>query len=211
AGMNRTRMGIQSASKKTLSLYNRLIPPSKIKESAQILAEATGKYNLIPPAYDIISDNPLEDRNDIVNTLMFLYELDRPYTLTLFSLRVFPKTKLWEYFKTIPETSIICNQNVSYLQTEKNMANILFYLLAVIKPPKPIFLWLLKRVKGSSDKQASHPLLYLLVKVAYLFSRAVNHFKKMDFSVIAGFWGYYFWKVGLIKTRFRKIYEIQPL
>ncbi|MBU0634276.1 MAG: radical SAM protein, partial [Candidatus Omnitrophica bacterium] len=172
AGMNRTRMGIQSASEKTLSFYRRFTSLSKIKESAKILSEATRHYGLIPPAYDIISDNPVESREDIVDTLMFLYELDRPYTLTIFSLRIFPYTKLWDYFRRQPEMIDLCGQTNSYLQTKKNIANILLYILAVMKPPKAFFYWVLRFVKGGNERQSSHPVFYLLVKGIYLSSRA---------------------------------------
>lgn len=204
AGMNRGRMGIQSGSERILSFYNRPTPLVNIKESARILAEAAKKYKMIPPAYDIISDNPLETREDIIQTLRFLYELDRPYTLTIFSLRAFPKTKLWNYFEGHP--SIDIRERVSsYLETRKTTANILLYLLAIAKPPKSIFFWLLKYVKGYREKQGSFPVLYLMVKGIYLLSRGIVHLRELDFTTIVGPWGYYLWKLGFIKSKFLKL------
>ncbi|MFH1450803.1 MAG: radical SAM protein, partial [archaeon] len=106
AGMNRGRMGIQSGNKKTLGIFNRNCTLEKIKESAGILAAAARKYKMIPPAFDIISDNPWETREDIIQTLKFLYELKRPYTLTVLSLRLFPNTKLWDYCSSDPAIDI---------------------------------------------------------------------------------------------------------
>lgn len=202
AGMNRGRMGIQSGNNKMLTFYNRQTSLDRIKKSAKILAKAAKKYNMIPPAYDIISDNPLETREDIIETMNFLYELERPYTLTIFSLRVFPKTKLWEYFVNNP---IADTRNItsSYLDTRKTISNILLYLLAIFKPPKRLFLWLLKYVKGYQDNQDFHPILHLIVKVIYLTSRSIPHIIRLDFTTLNGKTGYYLWKIGLVEVKKR--------
>jgi len=204
AGMNRGRMGIQSGSQRTLSFYNRETPLQKVEESAKILAEASQEYKMIPPAYDIISDNPVETKEDVIATLKFLYGLKRPYTLTIFSLRVFPGTKLWDYFEN-NSVKDIRHKAGSYLDTKETMANILLYLLGITRPPKRIFLWLLKYVKGDQEEQRLYPFLHSIVKSAYLSARAFEHLRKLDFTTIAGHWGYYFWKMGFIKSRFRKI------
>lgn len=202
AGMNRCRMGIQSGSEKILKFYNRPTPLEKIKFSASILARAARKYRMIPPAYDIIIDNPLETRRDNVNTLKFLYDLKRPYTLTVFSLRAYPKTKLWDYFKIHPSFDIRM-LTTSYLDTRKTMTSICFYLLGILKPPKFIFKRLLKMVRGYKEEQRYYPRLHFLVKGIYLISRAVSHLKKEDFSTITGWWVYFFWKIGLIGQKNR--------
>lgn len=200
AGMNRGRMGIQSGSEKTLFFYNRPTPIATIIKSASIMAKVVKKYKIIPTAYDIISDNPIETKDDLLATLKLLYELERPYTLTIFSLRVFPKTKLYDYFNNHPSEDIR-QFTSSYLETRKTLYNILLYLLAVSKPPKFIFNWLLKYVKPSTQKQPNFPFLYLVTKTLYLSSRAIAHLKKLDFSTIVGPYGYYLWKLGFIKPK----------
>lgn len=199
AGMNRGRMGIQSGSPRILSFYNRPNPIKNIKKSTSIIADVSKKYHMIPAAYDIISDNPLETRKDIVTTLKFIYRLKRPYTLTIFSLRIFPKTKLYDYFKKHPSIDI-SYQTSSYLETRQTLNNILLYLLAFAKPPRFIFFWLLKRVKGYQEKQPTYPNLYFIVRTFYLISRGLAHLKKFDFSTIVGPWVYYVWKIGLAKS-----------
>ncbi len=203
AGMNRARMGIQSASTRTLSFYNRLTPLGKIQESANVLAQTAKKYKMMPPSYDIISDNPIEERDDIIQTLRFLYGLERPYTLTLFSLRVFPNTKLWEYFQRHPEKDIRFNSS-SYLETKKNFINMLYYLLTVAKPPKWLFEWFLRRI-GADTSQNSYNFLVLhfIAKGMYLISRGLAHLWKRDSTTIGGQWAYYLWKMGLVtKTNY---------
>ena len=80
AGMNRVRMGIQSGSQAILDFYKRPTPPERIEEAAEVIGSFAPKYH-IPPAYDIIMDNPIETRQDVVDTLELLYRMPRPYTL----------------------------------------------------------------------------------------------------------------------------------
>lgn len=202
AGMNRGRMGIQSGCARILAFYNRPTTIKNIIKSASILGKAARKYKMIPPAYDIISDNPLETREDIIQTLQLLYNLERPYTLTVFSLRVFPKTALSEYFRKYPSIDISW-QTSSYLDTRKTLTNILIYYLAMTKPPKFIFNWLLKYIKNYQDDNHNYPTIHLIIRTLYLSSRALDHLKKLDFSTIVGPFGYYLWKIGLIRSRFR--------
>ncbi|WP_161539551.1 B12-binding domain-containing radical SAM protein [Paramagnetospirillum kuznetsovii] len=198
AGMNRARMGMQSGNEKMLTFYQRNTKVERIRSSVSILAAAARKYDMIPPAYDIIADNPLETRSDIVETLRFLYELDRPFTLTIFSLRVFPKTKLWEYFAVHPEMGDPRKINSSYLDTRKTMGNVLHYVLGTVKPPKWIFDRLLGFVRGYDEEQPDYPVLHFLAKNIYLTKRAIDHLTRLDFTVIVGGWTYYMWKLGLV-------------
>lgn len=201
-GMRRGRMGIQTGCVKTLAFYQRPTPIAKIKTSVEILADAARKYHMIPPSYDIISDNPIESRDDVIDSFKFLYALKRPYVFTVFSLRVFPHTKLYDYFKKHP-TADIRQLTSSYLETRKTLTNILLYLLSVVKPPRSIFHWLLKHVKGYQEKQPTYPVIYWFIKVVYLVNRAIPYLTKLDFSTIVGPWGFYIWRMGFIKSKFR--------
>src|SRR4028119_1155619 len=87
------RMGIQSGSKNLLHFYKRPTPPEKILDAGRVIASFAPEYH-IPPAYDIIMDNPVETRDDVKATLQLLYEMDRPYTLFIYSLKVIPNTGL---------------------------------------------------------------------------------------------------------------------
>ena len=85
AGMNRVRMGIQSGSQQILDFYRRATPPARILEAGEVIASFSAK-NHVPPAYDIIVDNPIETRQDVIDTLVLLYEMAGPYTLFIYSL-----------------------------------------------------------------------------------------------------------------------------
>lgn len=203
AGMNRCRMGIQSGSEKILRFYNRLIPLSKVRETAEILIEEGRKYKMIPPAFDIITDNYLETKEDNLATLDFLYNLPRPYTLNIFSLRLFPKTKLWDYFSKHPGFDV-GKITSSYLLTGKSLMTVFLYLLVFIKPPKWFYRRMCNLIQGYDPKQKNYPALYLLVKTIYLVNRAWQHLKKADFTTLTGDWVWFLWRLGIIGRRLKK-------
>lgn len=199
AGMNRMRMGIQSGNPTSLELFNRKISPEKISSTVSVLAKAARKFKMIPPSYDIISDNPTEKPFDVLTNLEFIYALERPFSLTVFSLRVFPTTRLWEYFRKNPEIDIR-NKDSSYLDTTINMANTLLYMLSVCKPPRILFNYFLKFINAKNDPNKLMVVFYYFSKLAYLSTRALWHIRKFDFTVIVGGWLYYIWKLKLIPT-----------
>ncbi|MDO8570836.1 MAG: cobalamin-dependent protein [Candidatus Daviesbacteria bacterium] len=198
SGANRMRMGIQSGSEKILAFYQRPTSIKNIKKGANILIKTSLKYKMICPSFDIISDNPLEKKEDIIQTLNLLYSFKRPYTLTLFSLRVFPNTPLADYFNNNPDIDI-SYQKSSYLETRKTLTNIAFYVLATFKPPKFIFNWIIANIKDYDKDQESSKIIYFIAKFSFLSSRALRHLIKTDFSIMAGSWVYYLWRLRLIK------------
>ena len=198
AGMNRARMGIQSGSAKMLEFYQRRTSQEKIRSSVSVLARSALQHNQIPPAFDIISDNPLETREDILESLSFLYSLERPFTLTIFSLRVFPGTQMWGFFLNHPEFGNPQGINSSYLDTRKTMGNVLLYILGTFKPPEAIWNYLLKFVRGYDEPQREYSLLHFVAKNIYLMKRATDHLLRLDFTVIVGKWTWYVWKLGLV-------------
>ena len=194
AGMNRARMGIQSGSKNTLDFFKRPTTTDRIVKAANILSRAAKKHRMIPPAFDIISDNPCESKQDIIETLELIYNLDRPFTLTIFSLRIFNKTKLYDYVQSNPRL-IKYFKDSSYLDTRATINNIAFYMLGTFKPPKFIFKHLLDLLRREDGLNREHPFLFKSFKLLYLSKRAFDHLFKFDFSTIVGGWIYYLWKL----------------
>ena len=90
AGMNRVRMGIQSGSENILEFYKRPTKLRRIKKSTEILNKF--KKYMMPPAYDIIVENPVETTEDTRATVDMLYEMPRPFNLNIFALRLIPNT-----------------------------------------------------------------------------------------------------------------------
>ncbi|MFA6007085.1 MAG: radical SAM protein, partial [Candidatus Shapirobacteria bacterium] len=194
AGMNRTRMGIQSGSPDTLKFFNRPTTINKIIESTTILADAAVKYKMIAPSYDIISDVPVESSENIKETLQLVHRLKKPFTLTVFSLRVFPKTQLFNYVQNNPKFKKYF-KNSSYLDTKMTFNNILLYLLATFKIPDFIFNKLTDVAINPKNRTKEYPVLFTLTKILYLTKRGLDHLAHFDFSTITGKWTYYVWKI----------------
>jgi radical SAM superfamily enzyme YgiQ (UPF0313 family) len=196
AGMNRIRMGVQSGSKAILDFYKRPTPPEKIAAAATIAASFAPKYH-IPPNYDIIMDNPIETRDDVVATLEMLYHLARPYWLFVYSLKVIPNTGLAEALKArgIDLDAI----DDSYLIVPPRVANLLLYLLVLWRPPRWVWERLLRRVRASSEPQPLYPRLGMLLRTLYLTKRVLHHLRVMDLSITPGKTSYFLWRIGLVR------------
>jgi radical SAM superfamily enzyme YgiQ (UPF0313 family) len=198
AGLNRIRMGIQSGSEHILEFYKRPSPPVKIKAAGEVIGNFAGgrtRYHL-PPAYDLIVDNPVETRQDVVDTLQLIYEMPRPYTLFIYSLKVIPNTELERLIK---ERGVELDEiDSSYFVIPPRAGNLLLYVLCLWKPPQWLWKLLLARVRSSTEPQRLYPRLGLVLRTLYLGKRALAHFRRMDFSIFPGWTGYVFWRLGLV-------------
>jgi anaerobic magnesium-protoporphyrin IX monomethyl ester cyclase len=202
AGMNRVRMGIQSGSQEILDFYKRPSPPEKILAAGEVIADFAPKYHL-PPVYDIIMDNPIETRKNVKETLQLLYDMPRPFTLLIYSLKVIPNTELERAMK---ERGVELDKiDSSYLVIPPRAANLLLYLLCIFKPPGWLWRRLLSRARSSSEPQTLYPRLGMILRLLYLVRRVIPHAKKLDFSITPGWVGYAFWRVGLVGLWNRRI------
>jgi len=195
AGMNRIRMGIQSGSQRILDFYKRPTPIEKVAAAGEVCASFAPKYH-VAPAYDIIVDNPIESREDVVQTLELLYRLPRPYTPLLYSLKVIPNTDLE---RSMRELGVDIEEiSASYVMIPPRLANILVYLLAVWRPPRWIFDRLLRHVEASATPQRLYPRLGLILRTLYLVKRVLGDLRFMDFSIVPGRSSYMFWRLGIV-------------
>lgn len=196
AGMNRVRMGIQSGSDRMLKFYRRPTPIARIESAAADLARFS-RYH-INPAYDIIVDNPVETRQDVIDTLELIWRLPRPFTLNIFSLRVIPNTVLE---KQMQENGIDLEQiNANYTSLRPTFSNVLLYVLLVWRLPRKWFDRLLPHVRAYSEKQSMHPVLIQLARIPWLIKQGLRHLRFGEFSVITGYSGYMLWKSGLLRV-----------
>ena len=195
AGMNRARMGIQSGSDNILEFYKRPTKLYRIKEAMKILNKF--KRYMMPPSYDIIVENPVENPEDTRATIDMVYEMPRPFALNIFALRLIPNTKLEKDIKDrgIDIPTIKENYHTGYHRT---LGNALIFALTVYKIPRWLFNILRKKVYPVHTKQPHYPILFWFCRTSYLIKRAFDHLRFMDFSILPGKTGYYLWKFGII-------------
>jgi radical SAM superfamily enzyme YgiQ (UPF0313 family) len=204
AGMNRIRMGIQSGSEHILEFYKRPSPPAKIRAAGEVIGGFTGRgrYHL-PPAYDLIVDNPVETRKDVIDTLQLIYDMPRPYTLFIYSLKVIPNTDLERMLR---DRGVEVDEiDSGYFVIPPRVGNLLLYVLCLVKPPGWLWKLLLRRVRASTEPQLVYPRLGVMLRTLYLARRAIAHFARMDFSIFPGWTGYAFWRVGLVGVWWRRL------
>ena len=91
AGLRKIQVGIQTGSSREANAYNRQLSLEKILTLAARLREL--KLGVV---YDVILDNPLATAEDKEAIVSFLLRLPRPFDLFLYSLTIFPGTKLYD-------------------------------------------------------------------------------------------------------------------
>ena len=198
AGMNRLRMGIQSGSDRMLKFFKRPNKPGLIRNVAGVLSDY-GKF-MIPPAYDIIVDIPVESQADVQDTIRLVYDLPRPYTLSVFGLRLIPGTTLEKDIHAAIERGELDIEGIdkNYRSTAPTLANALIYLVAAVRPPRWLFERMLKHAKPSREPQRMYPLLHGVCRGIMYTKRGLSHLRFMDFSVLPGQWGYWLWRTGIV-------------
>ena len=150
-----------------------------------------------PPTYDIILDNPIETRQDVIDTLELLYKMPRPFILFVYGLSVIPNTKLAENLEKL--NIKLKDISKGYLLVEPTIANAMVYMLTIFKPPRLIFDFLLKYVQPYHAKQTKHYFLLFFFRILWLFKRGIIGITHMDFTELPGRLGWWCWKLGIIK------------
>jgi len=194
AGMTDLRMGIQSGSDRILRFYERPNRPGLVMKSVSIISEFSDR---ITPTYDIILDNPIENRQDIIDTLQLLYDMPRPFVLQIYGLRVIPNTKLAE--ELAKRNVTIQDISKGILIVEPTLANAMVYMITVFRPPKWIFEILLKYAQPYNVEQTKHYFLLFIFRGLWLFKRGFIGLLHMNFSELPGKFGWICWKLGIIK------------
>lgn len=121
-GLTQIQMGIQTGSAKTKKLYKRNISNDTILKVINILNASKDKIKL---SYDFIIDNPYESDKDIINTLNLMVQIPKPYKVNIFSLVLYPGTKL--YYDAI-ENKVAFQEVKQFEERNKTYFNLIFML-----------------------------------------------------------------------------------
>ena len=196
AGLNQVRMGIQSGSERILEFYRRPTKLQRIKEAAAILNKYR-KY-MIAPQYDIITDKPVETPDDTKATVDLIYEMPRPFTLNVYSLRVIPNTQL---AKDIEGKGFDIPSITKYYFSgyNKTLANCLVFILPFWKIPRWLYKILRKKIYPIHMEQTRYPILFMLARTGYMIKRYLDHMRLLDFTYFLGKLGYYLSKFRIVK------------
>jgi len=130
AGLISIEMGLQSASPRINKLFKRHFDESTFLDAVYII----NKFDKIIPHYDIITDNPFENYDDIQQTLRFISRIPQPYIITVFSLTFFPGTQIYEEAQKNKminnEIKEIINKkdNINYEYTQPYIKLMLLYI-----------------------------------------------------------------------------------
>jgi radical SAM superfamily enzyme YgiQ (UPF0313 family) len=197
-GMNRLRMGIQSGSDRMLKFFKRPNKPGLVLSVARVIADY--RRFMIPPAYDMIVDIPVEQKEDVEQTIRLVYDMPRPFTLSMFSLRVIPGTELENQVRRLMEAGELDLEGIdkNYKAVAPTVANALLYLTATVRPPRWLFERLLRYAEPSHEPQRRVPVLLFLCRTALFVKRTLSHLRFMDFSVLPGGPGYLLWRTGFV-------------
>ena len=195
AGMNRVRMGVQSGSQAILEFYDRPTPIARIRDACTILNKF--RAHMIPPAFDIILDNPVETVDDNRATLDLLYEMPRPFTLNIFSLRIIAGTRM---SAALEERGIsIDDIRKPYSKPQPTLSNMVVFAIATFALPAGVYKFLRARALPTHMPQTHFPALMLAMRFMYLVKRATDHLRYMDLTVLSGGSAVLAWKAGLLR------------
>lgn len=178
AGLKEVRMGIQSGSQRILSFYRRNTPVNQIMKAADILSSFVPQIN--PPFYDIILDNPIEDKKDKDETLSLLYNLKRPFMLYIYSLRTIHGTELHEFAQNHYNLTFLPIEYSYKVIIDKQMG-FMVYLLAFYRPSRFMYNVFLKISKNSFLNKIVFPL----IKILYLMKRGYYAVKISNLQPVA--------------------------
>jgi anaerobic magnesium-protoporphyrin IX monomethyl ester cyclase len=178
AGLKRTRLGFQSASKDALRFYRRSGKISQYRECNDMLQ----KYqDLVYPYYDIITDNVfLDPEKDAVETIEFLLGLTGRFSLTLFGLRAYPGT---EIYRKAEEQGLDRNYfDDTYMEFSNNLLN---YVLTLIQcSNNKLMPKLLLKLYRSVGNVTLPKFLFTINQMLWYARCALEHVKKDDVSVL---------------------------
>jgi radical SAM superfamily enzyme YgiQ (UPF0313 family) len=176
AGLIYVQMGVETGSARMQELYNRKkMNNRRLMEAIRIINQFKDK--MFPPSYDFLLDVPFETDKDRIDSLRFISDIPKPYSLQPFTLVLYPGTRLYELAK---EKGMIADEykeiyNKTYTMREPSYLNLLMSLSRTGKfPSKLLKLLISPTVVGVLNSNMLKPLF----KWIYLGMRGIYHLSR---------------------------------
>ncbi|GAB6096131.1 hypothetical protein JCM14469_23840 [Desulfatiferula olefinivorans] len=180
AGMIRTRTGFQSACPGTLKSYRRPPLVSKFVECHDLLSSYP---RMVFPYYDLIIDNPLVDtEKDMVDSIEFLLTLNGPFTLILYSLRMYCGTELYEKAKAFDLDPWYYHSH--YGNYSRGLLTLIIMVIQATNC-KPLARYLLA-VYRRRGNIACPAVVFKSMTALWLIRQGIEHIRKGDPSTVPG-------------------------
>ena len=120
AGCTDIIIGIQGSERVNKEIYNRNQTDKNVFDAGKILNKYKDKLTVM---YDVITCNPYEKPEDIINMIKLLQKIPKPYYLSVNNLVFFPGTGLYERAKKDPnlKKQIDISANLNYWDRSKHI------------------------------------------------------------------------------------------
>jgi radical SAM superfamily enzyme YgiQ (UPF0313 family) len=194
AGMMRVRMGVQSGSPRTLRFYRRPDGVEAIRRAATVINAF--QPHMMAPSYDVITENPVETRDDLRATLRLLRELPRPYVLNLFPLMAIDGTELAQ----IARDRKLELPPIGPPRMGPTLYNVLAMALALVRLPDGVLRATIERAADPAERKSRYVPAVRLLGSLVVLKRAWAHARHGNVSVFPGRAAWVLWKLGVVSA-----------
>jgi radical SAM superfamily enzyme YgiQ (UPF0313 family) len=176
AGLFFMEVGIQTGSERINELYQRRWSS---RETVLNAVSIINQYkDRVMPLYDVILDNPFATPDDEMDTLRLILQLPKPYVLQIFSLTLFPGTKLLEEALA---SGLVTDERELYQKDyrlfRRNYINVLYVLLCRGVPPLMVRFLTHRAFLSLLDRPYFEQLFNALVAVKDWWRRAIGRIR----------------------------------
>ena len=199
AGCTDIIMGIQGGEKTNFEIFKRYQKDEHTIKSAEIFNRYKGKLTVM---YDIITSNPFESPEEIINMIRLLQKLPKPYYLSVNNLVFFPGTGL--YNKAVKDPSL---KSIAERSKELNYWDRSKHIL--LKKENMYLVLILNLMRGSVTEKRFGSMPNFLINYLLKPERVKYNLNNTTFSYIVLF---FMGISDLIRERIAKpIYRSMPI
>lgn len=152
-------------------------------------------------SYDLIVDNPMETNDDIAATVDLLHQMPHPFILNAFPLMIIPSTELAD----IAKEKNLKLPSIKQGQPSDSYANSLILAVCLLRFPRGVLEFLLKRMAEPGSAARAYPITGRLLRSWMALKRSLAHLRFGHWSVVPSRIAWILWKVGFVGFAHRMI------